>query len=165
MLASMRARGLGGAIIVLGAFAGVLPFVGPLFGFGYTSGDEAWSVGNDEILLSVVPGAAAVLGGLLLQGRRVSLQRTGGLVAVAAGAWFVLGPIFHRLWDEGERAASGGGEWLVLAKELAYHYGTGLAIAALAGVALGLLAVYRIARHREEEITATEPMTRERVRA
>lgn len=164
MLASMRARGVGGAIIVLGAFAGVLPFVGPLFGFGYTSDAEAWTVTQDRIVLSVIPGAVAVLGGLLLQGRRVSIQRTGALLGLAGGSWFVLGPIFRGLWEEGERAASGGGEWLVLAKELAYHYGTGLALAALAGFALGLLAVYRIARHREEEITATEPMTRERVR-
>lgn len=83
MLASMRTRGVGGAIIVLGAFAGVLPFVGPLFGFGLTSDAEAWTVTDDRIILSVIPGAAAVIGGMLLQGRRVSIQRTGALLGLA----------------------------------------------------------------------------------
>jgi hypothetical protein len=88
-------RGRGGItgllLILLGAWGGLAPFVGPYFHFGYTP-DKAWAYNSGRLYYSVIPGAAALLGGLfVLATRNRGVGVTGGLVAALGGAWFVLG--------------------------------------------------------------------------
>jgi hypothetical protein len=88
-----RSRGVvtGVALILLGLWGGLAPFVGPYFHFGYTP-DKAWAYTTGRLYLSAIPGGAALLGGLL-----VALTRNrfvgvfGGLLAALGGAWFIVG--------------------------------------------------------------------------
>ena len=88
-----RSRGAvcGVALILLGLWGGLAPFVGPYFHFGFTP-DKAWAYTTGRLYLSAVPGGAAVLGGLFMMVTRSRfLAVTGGLLGAVAGAWFVAG--------------------------------------------------------------------------
>jgi hypothetical protein len=88
-----RSRGgvSGVLLILLGAWGGLAPFVGPYFGFAYTP-DKAWAYTSGRLWLSIVPGAAALIGGLLVT---VASHRAVGIVgavlAALGGAWFIVG--------------------------------------------------------------------------
>jgi hypothetical protein len=88
-----RRRGslCGLALVLLGAWGGLAPFVGPYFTFAFTP-DKAWAYTSGRLYLSIVPGAAAVVGGLLvLATRSRAAGIAGGLLAAAGGAWFIAG--------------------------------------------------------------------------
>jgi hypothetical protein len=88
-----RSRGAvcGAALILLGLWGGLAPFVGPYFHFGFTP-DKAWEYNTGRLYLSAVPGAAAVLGGLaVLLTRSRFVAVLGGLLAALGGAWFIAG--------------------------------------------------------------------------
>jgi hypothetical protein len=67
------------------------PLVGPYFSYAYAP-DSAWTLTAGRIWLEIVPGAAALLGGIILL---VSAMRpmamTGALLAAIGGAWFAVG--------------------------------------------------------------------------
>jgi hypothetical protein len=88
-----RSRGgvSGVLLILLGAWGGLAPFVGPYFHFAYTP-DKAWAYTSGRLYLSIVPGAAALLGGLLVVStahRGVGIL--GSLLAALGGVWFIVG--------------------------------------------------------------------------
>jgi hypothetical protein len=88
-----RRRGvlLGVLLVLLGAWGGLGPLVGPYFRFAYTP-DNAWAYNNGRLYLSIVPGAVALVAGLLVMATRSRvLGVASALVATAAGAWFVVG--------------------------------------------------------------------------
>jgi hypothetical protein len=87
-----RRGGLCGLLlIVLGAWGGLAPFIGSYFSFAFTP-DTAWHYDSGRLYLSIVPGAAAVLGGLLILATRSrAVGMFGGLLAAAGGAWFIAG--------------------------------------------------------------------------
>src|SRR5262249_40490499 len=91
-----RTRGAvtGLLLILLGAWGALVPFFGPNIDWAYMS-DPAWTWTAAKGWLEVLPGAVAVVGGLLLlvSGNRASAM-FGGWLAVFAGAWFVLGRAF-----------------------------------------------------------------------
>src|SRR5215472_6729353 len=86
-----RGRLTGGLLILLGAWGAVIPFVGPYFGFAYTP-DKAWAYTSGRLWLSIVPGAAAVLGGILVLASDGAAP-VGAFLAALGGAWFVIGPL------------------------------------------------------------------------
>src|SRR5579862_725474 len=77
-------------IIVLGVWAGIIPFIGGYFHYAF-GGYQTWHFTDQRLWLSIVPGAVAVIGGFMLL---TASSRVGGLtagwVALAAGAWFVV---------------------------------------------------------------------------
>jgi hypothetical protein len=88
-----RSRGsvCGLLLILLGAWGGLSVFVGPYFHFGFTP-DKAWGYSSGRLYLSVIPGAAALLGGLfVLATRSRAVGMLAGLVAALGGAWFIIG--------------------------------------------------------------------------
>lgn len=88
-----RSRGAvcGAALILLGLWGGLAPFVGHYLHFGFTP-DKAWAYNTGRLYLSVVPGGAAVLGGLaIILTRSRIIGMTGSLLAALGGAWFVVG--------------------------------------------------------------------------
>ncbi len=88
-----RSRGgvSGVLLILLGAWGGLAPFVGPYFHFAYTP-DKAWAYTSGRLWLSIVPGAAAVLGGLLVvSASHRAVGCLGAFVAALGGAWFIVG--------------------------------------------------------------------------
>jgi hypothetical protein len=91
-----RSRGAvcGVLLILLGLWGGLAPFVGPYVHFGYLP-DSTWHYNSGRLYFSVIPGAAALLGGLLvLATRNRGVGVFGGLLAALGGAWFVVGPAF-----------------------------------------------------------------------
>lgn len=91
-----RSRGAfcGVLLILLGLWGGLAPFIGPYFHFGYTP-DTSWHWSMGRLYFSVIPGAAALLGGLLaLVTRSRGVGVFGGVLAALGGAWFVAGTAF-----------------------------------------------------------------------
>src|SRR5579884_3801308 len=97
----------------------------------------AWTWTTPHWQLNVVPGAAVFVGGLILLAGRRAAAVLGGWLALAGGAWFVLGPLFASTWltDAQTRVASG--RLLDTTQPLGYHYGLGLVICVLAAWTIG----------------------------
>jgi hypothetical protein len=139
-----RSRGAasGFLLIVLGAWGALIPFIGPYFDFAYTP-DQAWMWTSARGWLEVLPGAATVVGGLLLlSSRNRATAMLGGWVTVIAGAWFVVGELFAgmlNIGDIGTPVASTDAKRALL--ELTYFFGLGALIIFLGAVALGRLSV------------------------
>jgi len=139
-----RSRGAasGFLIIVLGLWGALIPFVGPYADFAY-SPDTAWVWTDARGWLEVLPGAVAVLGGLLLLiSRNRATAMLGSWLAVAAGAWFIVGRAFASMLVMGEiglPVAATPAKTVVL--ELAYFSGLGALMVFLGAAALGRLSV------------------------
>jgi hypothetical protein len=91
-----RSRGAvcGSLLILLGLWGGLAPFVGPYFHFGFTP-DKAWHYDSGRLYYSIIPGAAALLGGALIVSTRSRLLgAVGGALGVLGGAWFIVGTGF-----------------------------------------------------------------------
>ena len=135
-----RSRGAvcGLVLIVLGAWGAVIPFVGPHFNFAYTP-DQDWAWSTARGWLEVLPGAAAVLGGLLLifSGNRITAI-VGGWLAVLAGVWFVVGtevaPLLG-IGSAGDPIAATDRKRAAL--EISYFSGLGALIVFVGGIAVG----------------------------
>lgn len=141
----LTTRSIGFLLMLLGAWAGIVAYVGPKFDFPFPAGSDvsAWHWTSMAWQLSLLPGIGAVVGGAILLGA-LGLVRgapaMGALIALASGTWLVVGEEFSRLWRS-PPADGTGSDWMVIATNLGYHEGVGLAIAALAAFALGLLAL------------------------
>jgi hypothetical protein len=156
MMRVPRTRGAGNGLllILLGAWGALIPFVGPYFHFAYTP-DTAWAWTWGRFFLEIVPGVAAVLGGLILM---ISAFRPvamfGAALAAAAGAWFAMGALLGPVWasystlggpggvpaalDPGQPT---GGPLHMAGEHLSFFTALGVVIVLLAGVAFGRLAV------------------------
>ena len=89
-----RTKGaLSGLIIVLlGIWAGLVPFVGPYFHFAMHS-NQHWQWFADRFWLEVLPAIVAIVGGaILMVGMTRASTMFGALLALAAGLWFIVGP-------------------------------------------------------------------------
>jgi hypothetical protein len=145
MLQMRRSRGAfsGFLLILLGLWGALIPFVGPYFDFAYTP-DKAWTYNTGRLWLELLPGAAVFLGGVLLmaaRGRHTALF--GALLAVAAGAWFTLGPVLSPLWNN--HVAMGGSPasstvYMRIMEQLGFFTALGIVIVLVAGTALGRIA-------------------------
>lgn len=139
-----RSRGaLGGlAVLLLGIWGALIPFVGPYFDFAYTP-DDPWVWTSARGWLQVLPGVVAIVGGLLmLMSRNRLVASFGGWLSVAAGAWFVIGPFLAdllRLGDVGEPVATSDLKRALL--QLTFFYGLGALILFFAASSLGRLSV------------------------
>jgi hypothetical protein len=133
---TVTARLLGLLLVLLGAWGGIVAYIGPRIGFRMDSAAAwAWTTSRGE--LHAAPGAAVVMGGLLLMfATPRALARIGALLAVLGGMWFVVGPLFASMWlgsnAETQLASSTLSE---AARPLGYHYGTGILIIAFAAYA------------------------------
>jgi|GEM_PF-1339617 len=138
-----RSRGAtaGTLLVVLGLWGSLIPFVGQYFGYGFGA-NETWTWHAARFWLQVLPGIAAVVGGLLLAlstTRVVALA--GGWLACAAGAWFIIGPQIAALWNPGSLGTPMGGPKLAAAEWIGSFYGLGTVILFLGATALGRLSV------------------------
>src|ERR1017187_7853771 len=148
-----RRGGLCGLLLILlGAWGALIPFIGPYFKFAY-SPDKTWAYTSGRLYLSLVPGAAAVLGGLLLLGTRSrAAGMFGGLRAAAGGAWFIAGagivdivlnrtsikpgaPLAHAGSGIGSAA-----KWMFL-EEIGFFAGVGILIILFGAIAIGRLSM------------------------
>jgi len=173
MLRVPRTRGaLSGALLVLlGLWGGFIAFVGPYFHFAYTPG-TSWTYTSGRLWLEILPGAATVLGGLILMASRVRpVAMFGAWVAALAGAWFAVGRVLSPLWNAHGTVALGtpiGGSVTRTLVELTYFTGLGVIIVFLAALSIGRLTVIgvrdarlseRAAEAAEEDAAVTGPAT------
>jgi hypothetical protein len=141
-----RSRGVvcGVLLIVLGIWGGLAPFVGPYFHLGYAP-DAAWKYNTARLYYSIAPGAAVLLGGLLIaltRNRVVGI--IGGVLALLGGAWFIGGvhfiiDVLHRSVPLGTalvRAGTSVPTWLYL-DSLALFVGLGALVLFLGGLSIG----------------------------
>lgn len=163
-----RTRGAvsGVLLILLGAWGALVPLFGP--SLNLTIGpDTSWDLTTGRLWLSLLPGIAVVAGGLmlLLSANRASAG-LGAWLALLGGAWFVVGGPVSQLWNGGTSQAGSalGGTARRVLEQLVYFDGLGVLIAALAGLALGRLAV-RSVRDAELEREAELAAERDRVAA
>ena len=157
-----RTRGLvsGALLLILGAWAAIVPFIGDYLNFAYTP-TSTWTWTSGRGWYEVAPGAAAVLGGLLLL---VSANRAvtslGAWLGIAGGAWLIVGPQLATFLDVGSIGAPTGTSTGVIALERLFYFSAiGAAILFVATLALGRLSVrsvadVRAARRRESAVAA-----------
>jgi hypothetical protein len=156
-----RGAATGFLLVLLGLWGALIPFVGPYFDYQIgTSSTWDWSI--DRLWLSVLPGAAAVLGGLtMLYSTRRSTASLGGFLALAGGLWFIAGPSVSMLWNGGTQAtgAAFGDNGTRVLEWIGFYYGTGALITLFSAYGLGFLAALPVTG---EAVPAVE---RERVPA
>ncbi len=151
-----RSRGgvSGVLLILLGAWGGLVPFVGPYFHYAYTP-DKAWAYTSGRLYLSIVPGAAALLGGLLVlltSHRPVGVL--GALLGALGGAWFIVGAAVTGLVVKngsirpGSPLVGSAGPFSSATRQflepLGFFTGTGVLIVFLAALALGRFSVVSV---------------------
>ena len=162
MLRVRRSRGVlsGLLLVLLGIWGGLVPFVGPYFHYAYTP-DKAWTYTEGRLWLEILPGAAAVLGGLIVL---VSSYRPfahfGAWLAGLSGAWFVLGSLIGPTWI-GMHMAPGtpvGGTATRAVEQIGFFTGLGVAIVFLAAMTVGRFSVISVGDARRASRSArTEP--------
>jgi hypothetical protein len=148
-----RSRGgiCGVLLILLGLWGGLGPLVGPYFHFGFTP-DATWHYDSGRLDYSIIPGAAALLGGLLVATtRNRAIGVAGGLLAALGGAWFVVGGgvvtyVLKKVITAGSPivTATSGAQPLALRSYLetiSLFSGLGVLIIIIGGIAMGRLSM------------------------
>src|ERR1017187_6122694 len=137
-------------LVLLGAWGALIPFVGPYFHYAY-SPDRAWAYSSGRLYLSILPGIAALLGGLLvLATRSRPVGVLGGFIAAAGGAWLVVGyPVILEITKKttinpGVPTGAGTSPAVigipairVFAEELGFFTGLGIVVVFIAAIAIG----------------------------
>jgi hypothetical protein len=90
---------IGFIALIVSAWGGIVPFVGPTFGFS-ADGAASWHWELSHVVLGLIPGALGCIAALTFLApvnatvtrRRLSLS-TSGVIGIASGAWFVVGPL------------------------------------------------------------------------
>jgi hypothetical protein len=158
-----RRRGAltGLTLVILGLWAALIPFIGPYFNYQIGTTDT-WDWSVDRLWLSVLPGAAAMIGGLImLRSTRRSTASFGGLLALAGGLWLVAGPTVSMLWNDGISAAGApiGDNGTRVLEWIGFFYGAGALITLFASYGLGFLAALPVVDEavRPAEAAPTRP--------
>ena len=162
-----RSRGAlsGVLLILLGAWGALIPLVGPYFHYAYTP-DRAWSLTSGRVWLEIAPGAAALVGGLIVVVTRLRpVALFGAWLAACGGAWFAVGSIVSPLWNKGAVSGIGsplGGTIARAAERIGFFTGLGVVIAIVAGAVIGRLSVVavrdaRLAESRDARRAARGP--------
>jgi hypothetical protein len=165
-----RTRGAlsGGLLVLLGAWGGLIPFIGPYFGYAYTP-DRAWTYTTGRLWLQIIPGAAVFLGGLIVLASRLRpVALAGAGLAAAGGAWFVIGTLLRQVWPAISALQAGfpvGAPLTRFVEQIGFFTGLGLVVVFLAAVALGRFTVIGVndarlaGRHEELPADTTESYT------
>lgn len=157
-----RTRGVfsGLLLVLLGAWAALVAFVGPYFHFAYTP-DSTWTYTSDRLWMQILPGAGAALGGLIVLGSaHRAFASLGAWLAAICGAWLVVGPVLSTMPGIPNVGTPTGGTTRRALESLGFFYGVGVAIVFFAAVALGRFAVVGI---REAQAAEREEIEAERL--
>ena len=157
-------------LVVLGLWGGLVPLIGPYFGYAFGS-HATWDLTMNRFWLDVLPGGAVLLGGLMLMwsGHRLS-GTVASWLAMAGGAWFAVGPAVSRLWEHGPGPIGVPlfGHTRQTFELIGYFYGLGVVVMGLAAFALGrfvtraALVVEPVAAEAEMAPAGAEPVSADR---
>jgi len=130
-------------LILLGAWGGLIPFVGPYFNYAYTP-DTAWHFTLARLWLEILPAAAVMLGGaLVMASTQRLLAASGAILAALAGGWFIAGTVVNTIWPPlgvpGVPAGTSATQRVL--EELGLFTGLGAAIIFCAALAIGRFSV------------------------
>ncbi len=130
--------------VIASAWGGIIPYVGPAFGFS-ADGSGSWQWNLTHSVLALVPGAIGVLVGFSFfapvrawaVGRRRLSLTVAGTVAVACGAWFVIGPLAWPVITDVSGYFVPAAPLRNLANQVGYALGPGLILAACGAFGMG----------------------------
>jgi hypothetical protein len=143
-----RSRGAlsGSALVLLGIWGALIPFVGPYFHYAYTP-DQAWKVTSGRMWLDLLPGVVTLAGGLVvLLSRFRPAAVFGSWLAALAGAWFVVGDLIATHWAGLPAPGTPvGGAARSALEQLGFFTALGVVIVFVAALALGRFTVVAVA--------------------
>jgi len=142
-----RSRGAlsGSALVLLGIWGALIPFVGPYFHYAYTP-DQAWEATSGRMWLDILPGVVTLAGGLVvLLSRFRPAAVFGSWLAALAGAWFVVGDLIatHFAGLPAPGTPVGGAARSAL-EQLGFFTALGVVIVFVAALALGRFTVVAV---------------------
>lgn len=154
-----RTHGITGGVLValLGIWGGLIPFVGPYFSYAYTP-DKAWTYNTGRLWLEILPGAAALLGGMLLiAARSRHMALLGAFLGIVSGAWFAVGNVFAPLWTTAAPAGVPAATTTLMRslEEIGFFVGLGVVLVLIAAWAAGRITAVPSLR----TVEATQPVT------
>jgi hypothetical protein len=135
---------VGVLLIGISAWGAIVPFVGPSFGYA-ADGASSWHWSLTHVVVALLPGAVAILFGMVVLGRsrglvasrgRFSLA-TSGLVVMACGAWFAIAPWAWPVVDSTRAYFVGASPLRTLANLSGYALGPGLLVMACGAFFVG----------------------------
>jgi hypothetical protein len=148
---------LGGFLaLLISAWAGIIPFVGPVFGFS-ADGSASWTWNQVHALGAAVPGAVGIVACVIVMvcaRRPMGLQSAGSLAAAGfvlflCGAWLAVVPVvWPVLVGSYFHAATPS---MTLAHWMGYSSGPGVLMAGFGGLSMG--------RAGRESLTTTSQLT------
>jgi hypothetical protein len=124
----------------------LIPFLGPYFNYSFGV-NSTWHYTADRLWLDILPGAAALVAGLLLLTARTrTTAALGAWLAILAGAWFAVGPAVSLTWESGPGPIGQPlyGPTRQMLELLGYFYLLGVSIVALGAFVLGRLVPARV---------------------
>jgi hypothetical protein len=130
---------VGFLLMVLGGWAFFVPLVGPYFSFGFDT-DSTWVFSGSHWTLSLFPGIAVFVGGLMMLRPTRLGGWTGGLLAATGGVWLVIGTSLHPVWSDSGFAPMTASARHTAALWIGCFYGVGVLVIYLAAYAQGVLA-------------------------
>ena len=146
-------KGIGAIIALVGAWAALVAYVGPTFGYPMPPGSDqpAWDWSASHTWRHLLPGVAALIGGaLIFTGSRARVV-AGSAIALLAGIWMIISPFVVRALLDG--GGGGGGDASLVMQiitPLGYHHVPGIITVGLASFVFGRLLGTRAAPRREE---------------
>ncbi len=140
-----RSRGAfsGGLLILLGLWGALVPLIGPYLHYAYTP-DRAWVVTSGRVWLEFLPGALAVIGGILMVTSKYRPTAiSGAVLGGLSGAWFAFGGHLARMIVRNPPAQgiAVGGPAARTAEQLGFFSGLGVVMIFVAAIAVGRLSV------------------------
>src|SRR5262249_29398472 len=132
--------------------AAAVPLVGPYFDFGFLT-TETWVFSEAAVTMSIVPGLAAAVGGVLLVRPLRAVGGLGRLLVVLGASWLLVGPSLYPVWSGKTLTPLSSPDWKVALLWIGYFYGVGALLALVAGYVQGLVT----RRRRIEELQVAEP--------
>lgn len=146
MLRVPRTRGAisGLLLVLLGIWGGLVIFVGPAVGYGYTP-DRTWAYSSGRLYMVILPAVATLLGGLmvLLSANRATAI-SGAWLAALGGAWFAVGGPLASAWGSSSFAVGtplGASVSQRAFEQVGIFTGLGVVIVFLAALSLGRFTV------------------------
>ncbi len=129
--------------MLVGIWGAIVPFMGPTFGFS-ADGSKAWQLTAAHFWLAVLAGGVAFVAGLLMllaapptvSGSGRSALFASGLLAVLAGAWFVVGPLSWPVVSSASAYFTAASPLRELAFQIGYSFGPGMIALVTGGFAL-----------------------------
>ncbi len=156
----MRVATMGTLIVLVGAWAGIVAFVGPEFAYRPTSASP-WQWTTANWLLHLVPGAMAVAAGLAAIGlARASTAGARGMLLLAAlttfvaGSWLIIGPSLWPVFESGSPYGAAASANMSFAHQVGANLGPGILL-----VALGAMIFQAVSASRMAPAPATAPVT------